>query len=143
MAFPIRKEYTAPHIKYLWKLFAEMVDQIVVGTLTWFHIFSVIGWSGAALTFLVTIKPSLAKFSPQASSEFSLKVIPQGSYGQCRYFQFLLLFLVRLWLLRWLMVHQMLLALSRHGQYSLLLVHQLELQHFSSFSSFSLQLQRG
>jgi hypothetical protein len=77
MAFPIRKEYTAPRIKYLWKLFAEMVNQIVVGTLTWFHIFSVIGWSGAALTFLVTIKPSLAEFSPQASSEFSLKVIPK------------------------------------------------------------------
>jgi uncharacterized membrane protein len=54
-----------------------MVDQIVVGTLTWFHIFSVIGWSGAALTFLVTIKPSLAKFSPQASGEFILKVLPR------------------------------------------------------------------
>ena len=54
-----------------------MVDQIVVGILTWFHIFSVIGWSGAALTFLITVKPSLAKFSPQASGEFVLKVLPR------------------------------------------------------------------
>jgi hypothetical protein len=54
-----------------------MVYQIVVGALTWFHIFSVIGWSGAALTFLVSIKPSLAKFSPAASGEFILKVLPR------------------------------------------------------------------
>jgi hypothetical protein len=54
-----------------------MVDQIVVGILTWFHIFSVIGWSGAALTFLITVKPSLAKFSPQAGGEFILKVMPR------------------------------------------------------------------
>ncbi len=54
-----------------------MVDQIVVGVLTWFHILSVIGWTGAALTFLVTLKPSLAKFSPQASGEFVLKAFPR------------------------------------------------------------------
>ena len=54
-----------------------MVDQLVVGVLTWFHIFSVIGWSGAALTFLITVKPSLAKFSPQASGEFVVKVLPR------------------------------------------------------------------
>ncbi len=54
-----------------------MVDQIIVGTLTWFHIISVIGWFGAALTFLVSIRPSIAKFSPQASGEFVLKVFPR------------------------------------------------------------------
>ncbi len=54
-----------------------MVDQIIVGTLTWFHIVSVIGWSGAALTFLVAIRPSVAKFTPQANSEFLLKVFPR------------------------------------------------------------------
>jgi hypothetical protein len=54
-----------------------MVNLIIVGTLTWFHIFSVIGWTGAALTFLVTIKPSLAKFSPQGSGEFIVKVLPR------------------------------------------------------------------
>ena len=54
-----------------------MVDQIIVGTLTWFHIFSVIGWSGAALTFLISIKPTVAKFSPQASGEFIVKVFPR------------------------------------------------------------------
>jgi hypothetical protein len=54
-----------------------MVDHIVVGILTWFHIFSVIGWSGAALTFLITVKSSLAKFSPQASGEFILKMMPR------------------------------------------------------------------
>ena len=54
-----------------------MVDQLVVGTLTWFHVISVIGWSGAALTFLVSIRPSLAKLTPQASGEFLLKVFPR------------------------------------------------------------------
>jgi hypothetical protein len=54
-----------------------MVNTIVVGTLTWFHIFSVIGWTGAALTFLVSVKPSLAKFSPQASGEFIVKTLPR------------------------------------------------------------------
>ena len=54
-----------------------MVNLIIVGTLTWFHIFSVIGWSGAALTFLVSIRPTVAKFSPQASGEFILKTFPR------------------------------------------------------------------
>ena len=54
-----------------------MVDQIIVGTLTCFHIISVIGWSGAAFTFLVSIKPSIAKFSPQATGEFIVKVLPR------------------------------------------------------------------
>ena len=54
-----------------------MVDQIIVGNLTWFHIVSVIGWTGAALTFFVSIGPSLAKLSPQANGEFALKVFPR------------------------------------------------------------------
>lgn len=54
-----------------------MVDQIIVGVFTWFHIFSVIGWTGAAITFLISIKPTVAKFSPQASGEFILKVLPR------------------------------------------------------------------
>ena len=54
-----------------------MVDQLIVGTLTWFHIVSVVGWFGAALTFLVSIRPSLGKLSPQASGEFILKVFPR------------------------------------------------------------------
>lgn len=54
-----------------------MVDAVLVGALTWFHVFSVIGWTGAALTFLVSIRPSVAKFSPQASGEFMLKVFPR------------------------------------------------------------------
>jgi hypothetical protein len=36
-----------------------MVDSIFTGILTWFHIVSVIGWSGAAITFLVAVGPSL------------------------------------------------------------------------------------
>ena len=54
-----------------------MVNTLIVGTLTWFHIFSVLGWTGAALTFLITIKPTLAKFSPQASGEFVVKTLPR------------------------------------------------------------------
>jgi uncharacterized membrane protein len=54
-----------------------MVDQIVVGIITWFHIVSVIGWTGAALTFLVSIRSSLPKLSPQASGEFIVKVMPR------------------------------------------------------------------
>jgi len=54
-----------------------MVDQIVVGVLTWFHVVSVIGWSGAALTFLIAIGPSLGKLSPQANGEFAVKALPR------------------------------------------------------------------
>jgi len=54
-----------------------MVNLIIVGTITWLHIISVIGWTGAALTFLVSIRPSLGKLSPQASGEFVLKVMPR------------------------------------------------------------------
>jgi hypothetical protein len=49
--FEFRKEYTAQATRYLLRFLAEMVDLAIVGTLTWFHIFSVIGWTGAALTF--------------------------------------------------------------------------------------------
>ncbi len=54
-----------------------MVNQVIVGIITWFHIVSVIGWTGAALTFLVSLRPSLRKFSPQASGEFVLKTMPR------------------------------------------------------------------
>jgi hypothetical protein len=54
-----------------------MVVSIFTGILTWFHIVSVIGWSGAALTFLVAIGPSLKKLSPQANSEIVLKMFPR------------------------------------------------------------------
>jgi uncharacterized membrane protein len=54
-----------------------MVSQIIVCALTWLHVISVIGWFGAVLTFLVAIRPSLAKLSPQANSEFVLKVFPR------------------------------------------------------------------
>jgi len=54
-----------------------MVNLIIVGAITWLHIISVIGWTGAALTFLVSIRPSLGRLSPQASGEFVLKVMPR------------------------------------------------------------------
>jgi uncharacterized membrane protein len=54
-----------------------MVSQIIVGIITWLHIVSVIGWTGTALTFLFSIRPSLGKLSPQASAEFVVKVMPR------------------------------------------------------------------
>ncbi len=54
-----------------------MVDSIFTGILTWFHVVSVIGWSGAAITFLVAIGPSLKKLSPHANSEIVLKMFPR------------------------------------------------------------------
>ncbi len=54
-----------------------MAESIITGILTWFHIISVIGWSGAALTFLVAVGPSLKKLSPQANSEIALKMFPR------------------------------------------------------------------
>jgi uncharacterized membrane protein len=54
-----------------------MVNLIIVGTVTWLHIISVIGWTGAALTFLVSIRSSLPKLSPQARGEFIVKVMPR------------------------------------------------------------------
>src|SRR5512138_3112815 len=54
-----------------------MVDSIFTGILTWFHVVSVIGWSGAAITFLVAIGPTLKKLTPQANSEIALKLFPR------------------------------------------------------------------
>lgn len=54
-----------------------MVNQIIVGIVTWLHVVSVIGWTGAALTFLISIRSSLPKLSPQASAEFVIKAMPR------------------------------------------------------------------
>ncbi len=54
-----------------------MVDQVVVGVLTWFHVVSVIGWTGAAITFLVSIRPTLAKLTPQTGTELITKLLPR------------------------------------------------------------------
>ncbi len=54
-----------------------MVDIVITGIINWFHVISVIGWTGAVLTFLVSIRPSLDKFSPQASGEFVVKAMPR------------------------------------------------------------------
>lgn len=54
-----------------------MVNQLLVGVITWAHVVSVVGWFGAVLTFLISIRSSLPKMSPQASGEFVLKVFPR------------------------------------------------------------------
>ena len=54
-----------------------MVNLVIVGVITWFHVFSVIGWTGAALTFLISIRPTIARYTPQASGEFLLKTFPR------------------------------------------------------------------
>ena len=43
----------------------------------WLHVISVIGWFGAVLTFLISIRPTLTKLTPQAGSEFTLKFLPR------------------------------------------------------------------
>jgi len=53
-----------------------MVDIVITGIITWCHVVSVVGWFGAALTFLVSIRPSLGKLSAQAGGEFMVKVLP-------------------------------------------------------------------
>ncbi len=71
-----RKYYTVS--ANLWFLgFQKMVDQVIIGIITWFHIVSVIGWLGAALTFLVSVRPTLAKLSPQTGSELLPKMLPR------------------------------------------------------------------
>ncbi len=74
-----RKRYTSFILNHLTWGFGEKMaaDIIIQGIVTWFHIISVIGWSGAALTFFVSVKPSLTKFSPQANGEFVLKMLPR------------------------------------------------------------------
>ncbi len=54
-----------------------MVDQILVGAIMWLHVISVIGWFGAVLTFLISIRPAFPKLSPQANGEFVLKIMPR------------------------------------------------------------------
>ncbi len=55
----------------------ELPDILVTGIINWFHVISVIGWTGAVFTFIVSLNPSLKKFSPQANGEFVLKVLPR------------------------------------------------------------------
>jgi uncharacterized membrane protein len=54
-----------------------LIDILVTGIINWFHVVSVIGWTGAVVTFIVSLQPSLAKFSPQANGEFVVKVLPR------------------------------------------------------------------
>ncbi len=54
-----------------------MVDILITGIINWFHVISVIGWTGAVLTFIVSINPSLKNFSAQANSEFVVKALPR------------------------------------------------------------------
>ncbi len=54
-----------------------MVDILVTGVINWFHVISVIGWTGAVLTFIISINPSLKKFSAQANGEFVVKALPR------------------------------------------------------------------
>ena len=54
-----------------------MVNLIIVGAITWLHIISVIGWTGSALTFLISIRSSLPKLSPPARGEFIVKIMPR------------------------------------------------------------------
>ncbi len=54
-----------------------MVDILITGIINWFHVISVIGWTGAVLTFIITLSPSLKKFSPQANGEFAVKAMPR------------------------------------------------------------------
>ncbi len=48
-----------------------------MSVLTWLHIFSVVGWFGAAMVFLMVIEPSLSRLSPQANAELVLQVFPR------------------------------------------------------------------
>jgi hypothetical protein len=61
----------------LLRLLRQMVNIVIVGTITWFHIISVIGWTGAVLTFLISIRSTIPKLSPPAQGEFMLKVMPR------------------------------------------------------------------
>ncbi len=54
-----------------------MVNQLLVGVITWAHVVSVVGWFGAVLTFLISIRSALPKLSPQAGAEFILKILPR------------------------------------------------------------------
>ena len=51
-----------------------MVDSSVTATLALFHIFSAIGWLGAALFFTTVVGPVLPRLSPPARSELILKM---------------------------------------------------------------------
>ena len=54
-----------------------MTDILITGIINWFHVISVIGWTGAVLTLIISINPSLKKFSAQANGEFVVKAMPR------------------------------------------------------------------
>lgn len=51
-----------------------MSDLIVV--LTWFHIFSAVGWFGSFLYLLLVLFPLLGKMSPSGRGELMVKLLP-------------------------------------------------------------------
>jgi|ERR1017187_7548633 uncharacterized membrane protein len=56
---------------------------VLLTIVLWAHIFSAIGWLGAAMVFGIIIAPSVGKLSPQARGEFMVKVMPK----YLRYFE--------------------------------------------------------
>jgi uncharacterized membrane protein len=54
-----------------------MVSDILGAALNWLHVFSAIGWLGAALTFGMVLAPILPGLTPGSRGELLLKLLPK------------------------------------------------------------------
>jgi uncharacterized membrane protein len=54
-----------------------MVSDILGAALNWLHVFSAIGWLGAALTFGMVLGPVLPGLTPGSRGELLLKLLPK------------------------------------------------------------------
>jgi len=53
-----------------------VVSAIVVGVLTWLHVFCAVGWFGGDLVMMMGLDPKLGGLSPAARSEVITRVFP-------------------------------------------------------------------
>jgi uncharacterized membrane protein len=56
-----------------------MVGSLINAALAWIHIVSAIGWMGSTIFFTMVMAPMMRNLSPQARSEFSIKMTPKFS----------------------------------------------------------------
>lgn len=53
-----------------------VITALVIGVLTWLHVFCAMGWFGGDLVLMVALDPKLGKLSPSAKRELVTRVFP-------------------------------------------------------------------
>ncbi len=54
-----------------------MTSILILGILSWFHVFSAIGWFGGDIVLLLGMEPKLGKLSPATRNELMMTLFPR------------------------------------------------------------------